>query len=40
MEISERIEIITGFIYDEKKIEEFNEWLDHRSKGVSFYLND
>jgi hypothetical protein len=38
-EIGERIEIITGFIYDEKEI-EINEWLDNRSNGISFYLND
>lgn len=39
-EVGERLEIITGFVYDGKKIDEVNEYLDYRSNGISYYLND
>lgn len=39
-EVGERLEIITGFVYDGKKIDEVNEYFDYRSNGISYYLNE
>jgi hypothetical protein len=38
-EISERIEIITGFIYNDVNLSQFKEYGDYWSKGITYYLN-
>jgi hypothetical protein len=37
-EIAERVEIITGFIYDEIDLSSYKEYGDYWSKGITYHL--
>jgi hypothetical protein len=38
-EIGERVEIITGFYYNEVDLLNYKEYGDYWSKGITYYLN-
>ena len=38
-EIAEKIEIITGLLYDESDLSYYKEYGDYWSKGLTFHLN-